>query len=60
MKSDLFNLLIIYTTKNGRTGDMVVPIRKGIIDSGLKATVKTISEVRWQDVGKIWLLLVAL
>jgi len=49
MKSDLFNLLIIYTTKNGRTGDMVVPIRKGIIDSGLKATVKTISEVRWQD-----------
>ena len=49
MKSDPCNLLTIYTTTNGRTGDMVQPIQKGVIDSGLKATVKTISEVCWED-----------
>ena len=43
------SLLIIYTSKNGRTGDMVEPIRQGMVEGGAGATVRTIEEVRWDE-----------
>ncbi|SVD90223.1 uncharacterized protein METZ01_LOCUS443077, partial [marine metagenome] len=33
------DLLIIYTSKNGRTERMVEPIHQGIRDSGLEAVI---------------------
>lgn len=42
-------LLIIYTTKNGRTGAMVEPVRQGIIEAGSTAAVRSVEEVRWDD-----------
>ena len=42
-------LLIIYTTKNGRTGTMVEPVRQGIIEAGALATVRELDEVLWDD-----------
>lgn len=44
-----YNLLIIYTSKNGRTADMVEPIRQGILDGGAIATVRTVQEVQWGE-----------
>ena len=43
------SLLIIYTSKNGRTEHMVEPIRQGIQDSGLEATVRLVGDVRWEE-----------
>ena len=43
------NLLIIYTSKNGRTGGMVDPIRQGIIEAGASADVRTVEEVQWAE-----------
>ena len=43
------DLLIIYTSKNGRTGAMVEPIRQGIIDGGSSALVRTVEEVQWGE-----------
>ena len=43
------DLLIIYTSKNGRTGGMVEPIRQGMIDGGSTVTVRTVEEVTWDD-----------
>ena len=43
------DLLIIYTSKNGRTGGMVEPIRQGMIDGGATVTVRTVEEVTWDD-----------
>ena len=34
MGNDEHNLLIIYTSKNGRTGGMVEPVRQGMIEAG--------------------------
>lgn len=49
MADSQHDLLIIYTSKNGRTGSMVEPIRQGIIDGGASATVRTVQEVRWDE-----------
>ena len=49
MADRLHNLLIIYTSKNGRTGDMVEPIRQGILEAGAAAEVRTVQEVRWDE-----------
>ena len=43
------NLLIIYTSKNGSTGDMVEPIRQGILGGGAIAVVRTVQEVQWEE-----------
>ena len=39
------NLLIIYTSKNGRTGGMVEPVRQGMIEGGVNVAVRTVDEV---------------
>ena len=49
MTENRHDLLIIYTTKNGRTGSMVEPIRRGILDGGASATVRTVQEVQWDE-----------
>ena len=41
------NLLIIYTSKNGRTGGMVEPVRQGIIEGRVNVVVRTVDEVTW-------------
>jgi len=43
------DLLIVYTSKNGRTGSMVEPIYQGIIDGGATATIRTIHDVQWDE-----------
>ena len=49
MADDQHDLLIIYTSKNGRTGSMVEPIRQGILDGGASATARTVQEVQWDE-----------
>ena len=43
------DLLIIYTSKNGRTGAMVEPIVQGMHDGGASTLVRTVEEVQWED-----------
>ena len=43
------DLLIIYTSKNGRTGAMVKPVSQGIIDAGASVLVRTVEEVEWAE-----------
>ena len=43
------NLLIIYTSKNGRTGGMVEPVRQGMIEGGVNVAVRTVDEVTWDE-----------
>ena len=43
------HLLIIYTSKNGRTEKMVEPICQGIKDSGLEVTTKLVGDVCWEE-----------
>ena len=43
------DLLIIYTSKNGRTGAMVKPVSQGIIDAGASVLVRTVEEVEWSE-----------
>ena len=43
------DLLIIYTSKNGRTGAMVEPVCQGIIESGTTVLVRTVEEVEWEE-----------
>ena len=43
------NLSIIYTSKNGRTGGMVEPVRQGMIEGGVNVAVRTVDEVTWDD-----------
>lgn len=43
------DLLIIYTTKNGRTGGMVEPIQQGIIDGGGTVITRGVDEVQWEE-----------
>ena len=49
MADNQHELLIIYTSKNGRTGSMVEPIRQGILDGGASAAVRTVQEVQWDE-----------
>lgn len=49
MADNQHDLLIIYTSKNGRTGAMVEPIRRGIVDGGCRALVRTVEEVQWSE-----------
>ena len=49
MEDNKHELLIIYTTKNGRTGAMVEPVRQGIIDGGANAIVRSVDEVQWEE-----------
>ena len=43
------DFLIIYTSKNGRTGGMVEPIRQGMIEGGASVAVRTVEEVTWDE-----------
>ena len=43
------NLLIIYTSKNGRTGSMVEPVRQGILEGGAGVVVRTVEKVVWNE-----------
>ena len=49
MAHNAHDLLIIYTSKNGRTGAMVEPIRQGIEEAGASTLVRTVDEVRWEE-----------
>ena len=49
MGNDEHNLLIIYTSKNGRTGGMVEPVRQGMIEGGVNVAVRTVDEVTWDE-----------
>ena len=42
-------ILIIYTTLNGRTGEMVEPICEGIRDEGVEALTRSVNDVAWED-----------
>ena len=42
-------ILMIYTTKNGRTGSMVEPIERGIIDAGGTVATRRVDEVQWAE-----------
>ena len=46
------DILIIYTTKNGRTGAMVEPIVQGIAEAGGSARVRTVDEVEWEEMQR--------
>jgi NAD(P)H dehydrogenase (quinone) len=43
------DILIVYTSKNGRTGAMVDPIRQGMHDGGASTLVRTVEEVQWEE-----------
>ena len=49
MADNQHDLLIIYTSKNGRTGAMVEPIRQGMLEGGAGVTVRTVLEVQWEE-----------
>ena len=49
MTDSQHDLLIIYTSKNGRTGSMVEPIRQGMVEGGASVAVRTVEEVRWDE-----------
>ena len=49
MEDNQHDLLIIYTSKNGRTGGMVEPIRQGILEGGASVEVRTVQEVKWDE-----------
>ncbi len=49
MADSQHDLLIIYTSKNGRTRAMVEPIRQGIVDGGSSVLVRTVEEVQWDE-----------
>ena len=49
MADNQHDLLIIYTSKNGRTGAMVEPIRQGIVEGGASVAVRTVEEVEWDE-----------
>ena len=42
-------ILIIYTTKNGRTGEMVEPVQEGIEEMGVSSQVRRVEDVRWDE-----------
>ena len=49
MATNQHDLLIVYTSKNGRTGAMVEPIRQGMEDAGASVSVRTVEEVQWEE-----------
>ena len=49
MERNRHEILIIYTTRNGRTGAMVEPVKQGIIEGGGNPTVRRVDEVHWED-----------
>ncbi len=42
-------LLIIYTTMRGRTGEMIEPICEGIRDEGVDVTTRSVEAVTWEE-----------
>ena len=42
-------ILIIYTTLNGRTGEMVDPICEGIRSEGVSALPRSVGDVTWEE-----------
>ena len=40
---------MICTTKNGRTGGMVKPIKQGIVEVGGTVAMRRVDEVRWEE-----------
>ena len=49
MAANQHDLLIVYTSKNGRTSAMVEPIRQGMEDAGASVSVRTVEEVQWEE-----------
>jgi len=49
MATNQHDLLIVYTSKNGRTGAMVEPIRQGMEYAGVSVLVRTVEEVQWEE-----------
>ena len=49
MAANQHDLLIVYTSKNGRTGAMVEPISQGMGDAGASAVVRTVEQVQWEE-----------
>ena len=49
MEHTQHDLLIIYTSRNGRTGAMVEPIRQGMLEGGASVEVRTVEEVQWNE-----------
>lgn len=46
MRENSPEILMVYTTKNGRTGTMVEPIEWGIIEAGGNVATRRVDEVR--------------
>lgn len=49
MPDNFHDLLIIYTSKNGRTGAMVEPIEQGMQEAGATTLVRTVEDVQWEE-----------
>ena len=49
MAANQHDLLIVYTSKNGRTGAMVEPISQGMEDAGASVAVRTVEQVQWEE-----------
>ncbi len=49
MADSQHDLLIVYTSTNGRTGALVEPVRQGIIGGGSNGLVRTVEEVQWDE-----------
>ena len=49
MAENQHDLLIVYTSKNGRTGAMVEPIRQGREAAGASTLVRTVEAVKWEE-----------
>ena len=45
----MLRILIIYTTMQGRTGEMVEPICDGIRDEGVEALTRSVDVATWDD-----------
>ena len=43
------DFLILYTTKNGRTGKMVDPIMQGLIGGGVTVDSFSVEEIKWDQ-----------
>ena len=49
MADNEHDLLIIYTSKNGRTGGMLEPISQGMMEGGASVAVRAVEEVTWNE-----------
>lgn len=43
------SILIVYTTKNGRTGEMIEPICDGIRSEALEVVTRSVENVTWEE-----------